>query len=116
MSIITVSTQAEADAISGPKHLWYNLGEIVVYTGDDIPTQPTASEITVEELRGRFTVPEMTDILSFARTDDNAGLLLFKLQTRTTPIPKNDPSLLWGLNYLVDSGKLAANRIVEILG
>jgi hypothetical protein len=114
MSIITVATQAEADAISGPKHLWYNLGEIVVYTGEDMPSQPV-SEITVEELRGRFTVPEMTDFLSFAKIDDTANLLLFKLQTRSTPIPKNDPSLVWGLNYLVTSGKLVAARVAEIL-
>lgn len=28
---------ATVDAISEPKHVWWNIDKIIVYTGDDIP-------------------------------------------------------------------------------
>ncbi len=108
------NTQEEVDEVAEPKFVWIDINRFIVYTGDDIPLPPVA-EITVEELRGRFTMLEMMDFLSFARTDDTANLLLFKLQTRSTPIQKDDPSLVGGLDYLVASGKLEAVRVAVIL-
>jgi hypothetical protein len=111
----TIAQQALVDAIPEPKHLWYNLNEIIVYTGDDLPTPNTEPELTVEALRNRFTTPEMLAFLALAKTDTTAELLLFKLQTRSLPIPKDDNSLLFGMGYLVQQGVLTAPRAVEIL-
>ena len=43
--IYAFKTQAEADAIQGEKFLWYDIGRIVVYTGDDIPRQSAQEQI-----------------------------------------------------------------------
>ena len=43
--IYELKTQAEADAIRGEKVLWYDIGRIVVYTGDDIPRQSAQEQI-----------------------------------------------------------------------
>lgn len=57
------AAKAAAEGVPGPKHIWENLpGEIVVYTGLDMPEQPTQS------------VPDVINRRQFFRAIDAQGL------------------------------------------
>ena len=39
--IIKDKTLEQAEAMPEPKHIWINAGQVVIFTGEDIPPQPT---------------------------------------------------------------------------
>jgi hypothetical protein len=44
--IYELTTQEEADAIEGPKHVWLDVGVYRVYTGEDMPAPTIPQRIT----------------------------------------------------------------------
>jgi hypothetical protein len=115
--ITIVNTQAEADAIQGPKHIWYDIGRIVVYTGEDIPAIPSQRVISTVEFRSRFTDAEMDAIMSLAYSgtgDVTARRILLKLQTRAD-IDLDDQRVIDGMGYWVSQGVLTQARADAIL-
>lgn len=40
IKIFGTDQQALVDAVPEPKHVWWDIDQIVVYTGDDIPPPP----------------------------------------------------------------------------
>jgi hypothetical protein len=38
-----IKQEAQAQAVPGPKAIWYDLNKIIVYTGEDIPSDPSPS-------------------------------------------------------------------------
>jgi hypothetical protein len=115
--ITIVNTQEEADAIQGLKYLWYDIGRIVVYTGEDIPVIPSQRVISTVDFRSRFTDAEMDAIMSLAYSgtgDVTARRILLKLQTRAD-IDLDDQRVIDGMGYWVSQGVLTQARADAIL-
>ena len=69
----------------------------------DAATLPKKA-VTVEQIRNCFTSAQMTAVLTDAQTDAVTNEFVFKLQTRSSPIPINDAGLLAGESYLDGKG------------
>jgi hypothetical protein len=75
--MITVcTTQAQADAIAGPKSLWYDLGRIVVYTGSDMPPAPP----TVAEIAAMASAEVAAMLTSDTADDKRAKAIILVIQ------------------------------------
>jgi len=113
--ITIVQTQSEADAIPEPKHLWYDINRIVVYTGDDVPVTPSSRIVTINEFRDKFTTTEQDAILSLAYSGDTvARRFLLKLQTTLMEVDLDHADVVGALAYLVAKSVLTNSRANEI--
>jgi hypothetical protein len=114
--IYEVNTQSEADAISGPKHVWHNLNKYIVYTGIDIPVSQNDRQIPDYAFRDRFADSEMSAFLALAFSGDiSAQKLMLKLTTASNGIPMDREDVVSGMSYLVTKGILTEQRKNEIL-
>ena len=110
MAIQIFSTQDEADAVAGPKHVWHDVDRWVVYTGADIPAPSRV--LSIQVFRNRFTDPELAGIVASANA--SVRVLLLKLTTRLE-VDLNDPQVIGGMALLVSQGLLTAARRDAIL-
>jgi hypothetical protein len=111
-----VATQAEVDAIPGPKHVWFDIDHFVVLTGNDMPVQPTERIIAAWKFRDRFTAAEMDAVLALAYAGDaNARRLVLKLQTASDGVDLDSSDVQQGMAYLVSKSAITQTRSDEIL-
>ena len=114
--ITEYATDFDVTSIIETKHVWYDIGRIVVYTGDDIPPAPSRI-IPTSDFRARFTDAEMDAIMSLAYVgtgDAIARRILLKLQTRTD-IDLDLQAVIDGMSYWVANGIMTQDRANEIL-
>lgn len=105
--------EALALAVPDPKHVWYDMQRIVVYTGSDIPADPPKTGIPIEEFRNSFTQAELAAIA--ASNDLLVRTAILKITTRDDRmVPINDETRAV-LAHMVSIGLLADGRPAQLL-
>lgn len=113
----TLMKLTQAQQINEPSYIEYQAdGNLMVYTGSDIPLNFTQRVISVTEFRDRFTPTELSKLLVLAYAGDaNAQSLLLQVQTASYGINLDSATVSQGLDYMITKLVIAAGRKAEIL-
>lgn len=110
-------TLVQAQQINEPSYIEYqDDGNLMVYTGPDIPLNFTPRVISVTQFRDRFTSAELSKLLALAYAGDvNTQSLLLQIQTASYGVNLDSVTVSQGLDYITTKLVIVAGRKVEIL-